>query len=184
MLDGIAAVLPRLRAGDDDAFAAMHDLLAPMLGSLALGVVRDAETAADVVQDAFVAFVVALPGLEMASPRAVRAWLATTTRNRALDVLRSAERSRRADVEVGGVELADEPGHDPVAITDPEMAAALEALPEDQRSALLLTHVAGLSAGEAGAALGRSRTAVYGLVRRGQRALRTSLGSRGRSGRA
>ena len=52
------------------------------------------------------------------------------------------------------------------------LASALDRLPEDQREALLLKHMQGLSVAEIGERLGRSRAAVASLLRRGLRELR------------
>lgn len=57
------------------------------------------------------------------------------------------------------------------------LAAALEALPEDQREALILQHWQGWKVAEIGAHLGRSRTAVAGLLKRGLARLRDELRS-------
>ena len=55
------------------------------------------------------------------------------------------------------------------------LAEALTALPEDQRRAVELHHLQGLSLAEVGKRLGRSREAVAGLVFRGLKHLRTHL---------
>lgn len=52
------------------------------------------------------------------------------------------------------------------------LAAALEQLPEAQREALILQHWQGLSLAEIGAHLGRSPTAIAGLIKRGLKQLR------------
>jgi RNA polymerase sigma-70 factor (ECF subfamily) len=55
------------------------------------------------------------------------------------------------------------------------LATALDRLPEDQREALLLKHVQGLSLAEIGERLGRTRAAVASLLRRGLKGLREHL---------
>jgi RNA polymerase sigma-70 factor (ECF subfamily) len=55
------------------------------------------------------------------------------------------------------------------------LAAALELLPEAQREALVLQHWEGCSLAEIGERMGRSTTAVAGLVKRGLRQLRAEL---------
>jgi RNA polymerase sigma-70 factor (ECF subfamily) len=55
------------------------------------------------------------------------------------------------------------------------LAEALLRLPEDQRRAVELHHLQGLSLADAGRRLGRSREAVAGLVFRGLKSLRTRL---------
>ncbi len=56
------------------------------------------------------------------------------------------------------------------------LAAALPGLPEDQRAAVELHHLRGLSLAEVGERLGRSKEAVAGLLFRGLRKLRDLLG--------
>jgi RNA polymerase sigma-70 factor (ECF subfamily) len=58
------------------------------------------------------------------------------------------------------------------------LSAALEDLPEDQREAVVLHHLKGYSLNEVGERLGRSRTAVAGLIKRGIGTLRQRLRER------
>ncbi len=55
------------------------------------------------------------------------------------------------------------------------LAAALEALPEGQREVVMLRHLHGWSLHDIARRLGRSPTAVAGLIHRGLRALRSRL---------
>jgi RNA polymerase sigma-70 factor (ECF subfamily) len=59
------------------------------------------------------------------------------------------------------------------------LAGALARLPEDQRRAVELHHLRGLTVAEAGAAMGRSRSAVMGLLFRGLKRLRELLNDEG-----
>jgi RNA polymerase sigma-70 factor (ECF subfamily) len=55
------------------------------------------------------------------------------------------------------------------------LASGLDRLPDDQREALLLKHMQGLSLAEIGERLGRTRAAVASLLRRGLKGLREHL---------
>ncbi len=157
--------------------AAVYDLTSNLLASIALGMLGNRTAAEDVVQDVFVRLAQHAGNLHGDDGRAVRAWLVRTVRNRCLDVRKSAtSRLERAAADVVE-DRATAPGADTFLETDlsPELAAALERLTEDQRTALVLSHVAGMSGNEVGAVLGRNRAAVYTLLRRAERAMRTHL---------
>lgn len=59
------------------------------------------------------------------------------------------------------------------------LASALAGLPEDQREAVELHHLRGLTVAEVGERMGRSRAAAMGLIFRGLKTLRELLGEEG-----
>ena len=56
-----------------------------------------------------------------------------------------------------------------------ELAAALDRLPDDQREAVRLRHFEGMPLTDIATAMGRSKVAAAGLIKRGMAALRQSV---------
>lgn len=162
-----------LRSGDARAFRRCYDLTVDMLSSLAMGMLGDRRDADEAVQDAFVALARHAPAIG-GDGRSVRAWLVRTVRNASIDRLRARGRRREHPV----ADIPEQPDHGAAAGLDgldPALEAALRALTERQRTALLLRHVAGMSGDEVAEVIGGGRDAVYALVARAERSVRRHL---------
>jgi RNA polymerase sigma-70 factor (ECF subfamily) len=129
-------------------------------------VVRDAAAAEDVAQEAFLAAVRALGRFDRRRP--FGPWLRAIVARRAIDALR-ASRARR--------EVSDDALHalpaPPQRSDGPssELAAALLALPADQRVPIVLRHVLGMTPSEVAASLDLPVGTVNSRLRRGLDAL-------------
>jgi RNA polymerase sigma-70 factor, ECF subfamily len=135
-----------VRSGDDRAFAAIHDRYEARLHAYARqllgGAHHDAE---EVVQDAFVRALRALRADDR--EMALKAWLYTIVRNRALDVLRRPVRT--TDIEPHAPMLRDTAPDPCERFARSEeigaLVAGLKQLPERQRTALVLHEMGGAS---------------------------------------
>src|SRR5918997_726678 len=146
-------LLALFRAGNEDAFGAIHDryrqrLFAYARQMLSAGPRQDAE---DVMQDVFVRAYGALRA--DAREINVRAWLYRVAHNRCIDHLR---RPIPAPADV--FEMSRTPLHDPLEDAQRRedlrrLVADVGRLPEQQRSALLMREIDGMSYADLAAAL-------------------------------
>ena len=169
----------RAREGDRDAFERLVRRHLRAAHRVALSRTGDPHDADDVCQDAFVRALERLD--DCREPESFRAWLLAIVRNRATDLVRGVDRSRREPLdeldpaEIGRV--ASEPaGEETVA--EP-LAAAIDDLPERQRRVVLMHDYEGWShrevADELDIAVGTSRYHLHEARKR----LRASLAGTG-----
>jgi RNA polymerase sigma-70 factor (ECF subfamily) len=167
------ALLAGVAAGDTDATAAFVRRFQNRVFGLAVTMVGDRAVADDVAQEAFVR-VWRHAGSYDARRGSVTTWLLTITRNLAIDALR-AVRAQPTDPDVLAALLpaATTTGPDVAAVASDELrrvCIALEALPTEQRRAVLFARLSGMTAAEIGAhegvPLGTAKTRVrLGLLR-------------------
>lgn len=164
------------RAGHDDAFRVIHDRYRQRLFAYTRQMLVHRQDAEDALQDVFVR---AYAGLR-ASDRelALRAWLYRVAHNRCIDELR---RPSPPPPEV--MELLRSPVHDPIAEADRReslrrLIADVRRLPPQQRSALLMRELGGMSYADLSAALGVTVPAVKSLLVRARLALAQALEAR------
>ncbi|RKS74845.1 RNA polymerase sigma-70 factor (sigma-E family) [Actinomadura pelletieri DSM 43383] len=156
----------------DQAVTALYSANYRSLVRLAAMLVRDAGTAEEVVQDAFVAMHGGWRRLR--DPDKALSYLRQSVVNRSRSVLR-----HRAVVEKYAPKgLPDAPSAEAGAIGELERSAVIDALsrlPARQREALVLRYYADLSEAEIANAMGISRGAVKSHTARGMTALRNVL---------
>ena len=135
---------------------------------------RDAELAADLAQDAFIRAYRAYASLE--DPARARAWLYQIANHVALDEIRRRKIVRF--IPWTGEARGAAPSAERLAMDtrlSGELERALARIPERQRSALLLAEVHELSGVELAATLGTSHIAARALLTRARESLRRAL---------
>jgi RNA polymerase sigma-70 factor (ECF subfamily) len=180
----------RLRAGDEDAFAALVERHHAAMVRLARSYVRSCAVAEEVAQEAWLGLLRGLDGFERRS--SLRTWLFRIVVNRAI----STGLHERRHLPVNDSELEEEDGRfsqdgwwvTPPAhwadeaidrITAPELAAHVRALinelPQGQRQVVTLRDVEGLSSEEVCSVLGISEGNQRVLLHRARARLRREL---------
>ncbi|MBV9606690.1 MAG: sigma-70 family RNA polymerase sigma factor [Solirubrobacterales bacterium] len=164
------------RAGNDEAFRVIHDRYRQRLFAYTRQMLPRRHDAEDALQDIFVR---AYSGLR-ANHRelALRAWLYRVAHNRCIDELR-----RPAPPPPEVIQLLRSPVHDPIAEADQReslrrLIADVRRLPDQQRSALLMRELGGMSYADLSAALGVTVPAVKSLLVRARLALGQALEAR------
>jgi RNA polymerase sigma factor (sigma-70 family) len=157
------------RAGHDDAFRAIHDRYHKRLFAYTRQMLHGRQDAEDALQDVFVR---AYSGLRASDQQlALRAWLFRVAHNRCIDELR---RPGPPPPEV--LELVRATVHDPLVEVDlreslRRLIEDIRRLPEQQRSALLMRELVGMSYADLSVSLGISIGAVKSLLVRARVAL-------------
>ncbi|MBD8609924.1 sigma-70 family RNA polymerase sigma factor [Frigoribacterium sp. CFBP 13729] len=162
------------------------DRVVELHGTTVLRVCRallDPTDADDAWSETFLAALVAWPDLP--PDVNVEAWLVTVARRKALDVIRA--RGRRPQPvehlpESGADGDSSSAAFDEVLARDDALLRAVRSLPEGQRDAVVLHHLAGLSHLEVAELTGRSHAACRRSAADGVAALRNVLGERDERG--
>lgn len=157
-----AALIARIRSGDQSAMGELYDQYSGIVYGVALRVLGNTMAAEDVVQEVFLQL--------WRNPQAFQAdrgrlapWLAVIARNRAIDVLR--KRQPEDDIHelpiAGSVDLESEAAR---KIAVEKVRGVLAQLPPEQRKAVELAFFEGLThteiAGKTGEPLGTVKTRI------------------------
>jgi RNA polymerase sigma-70 factor, ECF subfamily len=170
----------RVAAGDQGAFAAMYDQLAPTVFGVARRVLRDPSQAEEVTQEVFTEIWRQATRFD-AARGSVRTWAVTIAHRRSVDRVRSEQAHRDRQQRNAAVDVAADPTPEDTAVDTEDRERARKAmadLSDAQREALELAFYDGLThvqiADHLGIALGTVKTRIRdGLIR-----LRTTMGVR------
>ena len=172
--------MARVTTGDALAFQELYDAHADAVFSVAMSLLRDEHDARDVLQEVFLKV---WNASEMYDPvfGKVVSWLLTITRHRCLNRIRSSQRRGAAhDASARDTEtLATAPEESGAHLLRRETATAvhtaLASLPEEQREAIELSFIHGLTHEEAAARLDAPLGTVKARIRRGLARMKEQL---------
>lgn len=173
-------LLERVARGDVDAVPLVVDAYAGLVWRLVrrrLG--PSTPEAEDVVQEVFTELWRSAPRFDR-TRGAEAVFVATIAIRRATDAQRRLVRLARAASQMQD-RVPAVPAPAPDRLQDPDLARALESLPDDERQAIWLRVHSGMTHEQIGAALGRNTATVRTWVFRGLRRLRASLNTGGPS---
>src|ERR1041384_578583 len=143
------ALVDAAKAGDRGAFEALVSRYRKRIFALALHITRSTSEADDIAQDVFLRAYRALPEFEGRSQ--FFTWVYRMTVNRSLNVRR--DRARRGEDVLDDPRLAVAPGGPPgrgaeLPQSSPRLLRALDSLPADMRTTVILVSLQGLAYGE------------------------------------
>ncbi len=178
-----AELLRQVAGGDEPSFARLYDRFARPLFSVAQGILRDVSAAEEVLQEVFVQI----------WERAIRydpqcgkplTWAIVLTRNKCIDRLRAQQRRNRLNemIEQTGDHRfmnASEPASHELQTRErvEAMRRAMKELPAEQRLAIELAFLGGLTQTEIAGRLELPLGTVKARIRRGMLQLRSRLES-------
>ena len=191
--DPDAALMFRVAQGDVEAFTALVEKYKQPVMNLVYRTVHDATEAEDLAQNVFVQ--VYKSASRYKSTAKFSTWLFTIARNLCLNEIRRRSRHPAESIDAPHPEQEDQPLHQfedkknfspPETLLQGELAQKIEeamaALPENQRTAILLCRQEELSYEEIAEVIGCSVSATKSLIHRGRETLKEKLKPYLRSG--
>jgi RNA polymerase sigma-70 factor (ECF subfamily) len=165
----VTNAVSRAQAGDGEAIRVLYLRYKDNVYGYVLSFVRDQHEAEDITQHVFLKLMSVIHKYR-AQDVPFTSWLLRVARNVALDYLRR-RRSLLCDEVYDATRETDEVGHD----RRRGLEQALESLPEEQRSVIVLRHLFGLTPAEIATRMGRTEPSIHGLHHRARQTLRREL---------
>ncbi len=176
-----AELLRRVAEGDEPSFTRLYDGLAKPLFSVAMSILRDVSASEEVLQEVFVLIWERAVQYDPKSGKPLT-WAVVLTRNKCIDRIRSQQRRNRLSemIEASGSHRPAEgpaPAFGQMVVREQveTMRAAMNDLPVDQRHAIELAFLGGLTQTEIATELKLPLGTVKARIRRGMLQLRTRL---------
>jgi len=192
-LDADAALMLRVKQGDNSAFAQLVDKYKQPVMNLAYRLLRDFTEAEDLAQVVFLQVYKSAFRYEVSAKFST--WLFTIARNLCLNEIRRRSRHPTAPLDGAGSEQEDQPPRQfedsrttspPDSLLQGELEQKIEQavaeLPETQRTAILLCRQDELSYEDIARVLGCSLSTTKSLIHRGRETLKQKLKPYLRSG--
>jgi RNA polymerase sigma-70 factor (ECF subfamily) len=191
--DPDAQLMLRVKRGDKQAFAELVDKYKQPVMNLVVRMIQDPTEAEDIAQNVFLQVYKSASRYEVSAKFVT--WLFTIARNLCLNEIRRRSRHPTDSLEAparAGEESSIPQFEDPRTATPPEallrrelerkIEEALAALPENQRTAILLCRQGDLSYEDIAAVIDCSLSATKSLIHRGRETLKSRLKPYLRSG--
>ena len=172
--DPTASLLVRIAATDREALTALYKLHAGRMLGVLSQMLRDRAEAEDVLQDVFLQVWRKADAYDPARGRGI-SWLVVMTRRRGLDHIRRQKRYRARVEAAGESDMWTETLPPECGLDREELSGALASLPPDQREAISLAFLRGMSHSEVSDALGEPLGTIKARIRRGLARLRQIL---------
>ena len=181
-----AQLMRRVQRGDREAFAELVETYKVPIYNFILRTVRDQTEAEDLTQNTFVQVWKSAKRYRVSAKFST--WLYTIARNLSLNEIRRRSRHRAESLDAPHPEHEEQPLHqvkDTTTLLPPDeivreelfdkVEEAIQDLPENQRTALLLCREADVSYEEIAEVLGVSLSATKSIIHRAREVLRTRL---------
>jgi RNA polymerase sigma-70 factor (ECF subfamily) len=179
-----AELVLAIREGDPSAYRGLVERYQGRVYSLICGMVRDREEARDLTQDAFIKAYKNLHRFRLES--SFYTWLYRITVNLSIDFRRKAYRGRETSLDETRITPEDAHHTGPRPLANPsqnlhrkQLGArihdAIESLPDDQRTAIVLREIQGLSYKEIAETVGCAEGTVMSRLYYGRKKLQSIL---------
>lgn len=175
----LSGLMERVSAGDEQAFAQLYDATSRAVFGIVLRVLRDHAQAEEVTQEVYVEAWRSARRFD-ARLGSAKTWLNTIAHSRAVDRVRSSESSQQRERRNVGAMSAtepDDPSEAAVSVDEGRrVRAALQELPDAQRTALEMAYFDGHTQAEVAGLLQVPLGTVKTRMRDGMKRLRLRLG--------